>query len=51
MDIDPCFAECMVEFASLKLKMKQKKEAIIYYQKAKELIPELQHADLEKSIG
>ena len=50
MDINPEFAECMLELAALKLKMKQKKEAKKYYLQAKAITPGLKNSVLEKAI-
>ena len=51
LDINPKFADCMVELAQLKLRMKQDQEAKEYYIKAKEITPKLKHPELEKIMN
>ena len=50
IDINPLYGVCMLEMALLQIVMKNQKVAKKYYQKAREISPDIKHAKLDKIL-
>lgn len=51
LDINPKYVDCMLEMANLQLIMKNKIKAKKYYQKARKISPDINHAELDNVLG
>ena len=51
LDINPTFVVCLLEMAHLQLVMKNQMKAKKYYQKAREISPNIKHTELDRILG